>query len=233
MIDSIFNGMIDIHGGGMDLKFPHHENEIAQAEAMHKHTIANYWMHNAMMNIKGEKMSKSLGNVILAKDAISEYGADTVRLILLNCAYRSILNFTDETIKDAKSIIQKIEFVFKQLNLLLNVEHIDLFGRSEKINKFLDDLSNDVNLPNAITDLLDIIKEANLEIRKKDKNIDILKEDFYALKDMCFILGLHYEPKALSQEDLELYNNYLNAKSAKDFDTSDSLRKTLILKGII
>ena len=233
MIDSIFNGMIDIHGGGMDLKFPHHENEIAQAEAMHKHTIANYWMHNAMMNIKGEKMSKSLGNVILAKDAISEYGADTVRLILLNCAYRSILNFTDETIKDAKSIIQKIEFVFKQLNLLLNVEHIDLFGRSEKINKFLDDLSNDVNLPNAITDLLDIIKEANLEIRKKDKNIDILKEDFYALKDMCFILGLHYEPKTLSQEDLELYNNYINAKSAKDFDTSDSLRKTLILKGII
>ena len=233
MIDSIFNGMIDIHGGGMDLKFPHHENEIAQAEAMHRHTIANYWMHNAMMNIKGEKMSKSLGNVILAKDAISEYGADTVRLILLNCAYRSILNFTDETIKDAKSIIQKIEFVFKQLNLLLNVEHIDLFGKSEKINKFLDDLSNDVNLPNAITDLLDIIKEANLEIRKKDKNIDILKEDFYALKDMCFILGLHYEPKALSQEDLELYNNYLNAKSAKDFDTSDSLRKTLILKGII
>ena len=233
MIDSIFNGMIDIHGGGMDLKFPHHENEIAQAEAMHRHTIANYWMHNAMMNIKGEKMSKSLGNVILAKDAISEYGADTVRLILLNCAYRSILNFTDETIKDAKSIIQKIEFVFKQLNLLLNVEHIDLFEKSEKINKFLDDLSNDVNLPNAITDLLDIIKEANLEIRKKDKNIDILKEDFYALKDMCFILGLHYEPKALSQEDLELYNNYLNAKSAKDFDTSDSLRKTLILKGII
>ena len=148
-------------------------------------------MHNAMMNIKGEKMSKSLGNVILAKDAISEYGADTVRLILLNCAYRSILNFTDETIKDAKSIIKKIEFVFKQLNLLLNVEHIDLFGRSEKINKFLDDLSNDVNLPNAITDLLDIIKEANLEIRKKDKNIEILKEDFYALKVMCFITYLY------------------------------------------
>ena len=113
MIDTIFKGMIDIHGGGIDLKFPHHENEIAQAEAMHHNHIANYWLHTAMMDIKGQKMSKSLGNVILAKDAIKEYGADTIRLLLLNCDYRSVLNFSDDTVKDASSIVTKLASVYK------------------------------------------------------------------------------------------------------------------------
>lgn len=233
MIDSIFKGMIDIHGGGMDLKFPHHENEIAQAEAMHENTIAHYWMHNAMMNIKGEKMSKSLGNVILAKDAIKEYGADVVRIILLNCAYRSILNFSDETIKDAQSIIQKFDFVYKQLNLFMNVESLSLEGSSSRIDKFIDDLSDDVNLPNAITDLLEVIKVTNIELRKKDKVKELLSELYYTLTDMAFILGLHYTPKKISEEDIDLYKKYLEAKAVKNFELSDSLRQELLTKKIL
>ena len=233
MIDTIFKGMIDIHGGGIDLKFPHHENEIAQAEAMHENHIANYWLHTAMMDIKGEKMSKSLGNVILAKDAIKEYGADTIRLLLLNCDYRSVINFSDETIKDASSIVQKLSMVYKQLNLLLNVEKVELNGVSEKIKPFLDSLANDINLPNAVTNLLDVIKEANIELRKKEKNIDLLKEDFYALTKMSYILGLHFAPLKLNDTDLNLYQNYLDAKSQRDFERSDILRKELIEKGIL
>ena len=233
MIDTIFKGMIDIHGGGIDLKFPHHENEIAQAEAMHHNHIANYWLHTAMMDIKGQKMSKSLGNVILAKDAIKEYGADTIRLLLLNCDYRSVLNFSDDTVKDASSIVTKLTSVYKQLNLLLNVNDIDLNGNSAKVKPFLENLANDINIPNGVTNLLDLIKEANVELRKKDKDLNILKEDFYAITKISYILGLHFTPSKLSDDDLSIYKEYLLAKENKDFAKSDELRKTLIEKNIL
>lgn len=233
MIDTIFKGMIDIHGGGIDLKFPHHENEIAQAEAMHHNHIANYWLHTAMMDIKGQKMSKSLGNVILAKDAIKEYGADTIRLLLLNCDYRSVLNFSDDTVKDASSIATKLASVYKQLNLLLNVNNIDLNGNSAKVKPFLENLANDINIPNGVTNLLDLIKEANVELRKKDKDLNILKEDFYAITKISYILGLHFTPSKLSDEDLSIYKAYLLAKENKDFAKSDELRKVLIEKNIL
>lgn len=233
MIDTIFKGMIDIHGGGIDLKFPHHENEIAQAEAMHHNHIANYWLHTAMMDIKGQKMSKSLGNVILAKDAIKEYGADTIRLLLLNCDYRSVLNFSDDTVKDASSIVTKLTSVYKQLNLLLNVNDIDLNGNSAKVKPFLENLANDINIPNGVTNLLDLIKEANVELRKKDKDLNILKEDFYAITKISYILGLHFTPSKLSDDDLSIYKEYLLAKENKDFAKSDELRKVLIEKNIL
>lgn len=233
MIDTIFKGMIDIHGGGIDLKFPHHENEIAQAEAMHHNHIANYWLHTAMMDIKGQKMSKSLGNVILAKDAIKEYGADTIRLLLLNCDYRSVLNFSDDTVKDASSIVTKLASVYKQLNLLLNVNDIDLNGNSAKVKPFLENLANDINIPNGVTNLLDLIKEANVELRKKDKDLNVLKEDFYAITKISYILGLHFTPSKLSDDDLSIYKEYLLAKENKDFAKSDELRKVLIEKNIL
>ena len=233
MIDTIFKGTIDIHGGGIDLKFPHHENEIAQAEAMHHNHIANYWLHTAMMDIKGQKMSKSLGNVILAKDAIKEYGADTIRLLLLNCDYRSVLNFSDDTVKDASSIVTKLTSVYKQLNLLLNVNDIDLNGNSAKVKPFLENLANDINIPNGVTNLLDLIKEANVELRKKDKDLNILKEDFYAITKISYILGLHFTPSKLSDDDLSIYKEYLLAKENKDFAKSDELRKVLIEKNIL
>lgn len=233
MIDTIFKGMIDIHGGGIDLKFPHHENEIAQAEAMHHNNIANYWLHTAMMDIKGQKMSKSLGNVILAKDAIKEYGADTIRLLLLNCDYRSVLNFSDDTVKDASSIVTKLTSVYKQLNLLLNVNDIDLNGNSTKVKPFLENLANDINIPNGVTNLLDLIKEANVELRKKDKDLNILKEDFYAITKISYILGLHFTPSKLSDDDLSIYKEYIQAKENKDFAKSDELRKILIEKNIL
>ena len=113
-----------------DLIFPHHENEIAQAEATHHNTIANYWIHNGMMNINNEKMSKSLGNIISAKDGIANYGADTIRLLLLNCQYRSVLNFTDETVNDTKATLEKLSNIWKQLNLKIAQNNGKLFGKS-------------------------------------------------------------------------------------------------------
>lgn len=228
MIDSIFKGMIDIHGGGSDLKFPHHENEIAQVEA-HDHThLANYWIHNAMMDINGEKMSKSLGNVILAKDAINEYGANLTRLILLNAPYRSIINFSDESLKSNEAIINKIDFVIKQSSLLLNLENMPLEGEATKLNPFLEALSDDMNIPNGITYLLELIKESNIELRKKDKDINIIKDNFYTINKILYILGIPFEIKKMNEEEINLYKEYLDAKTNKDFEKSDILRNKLI-----
>ena len=233
MINSIFHGMIDIHGGGSDLKFPHHENEIAQVEAHDNNHLANFWIHNAMMNIDGNKMSKSLGNVILAKDAIEEFGADTTRLLLLNASYRSIINFNDETLKNTNAILNKFSSIYKQSNLLLNEENISLTGESSKINKFYEFLADDMNIPNGITYLLDLIKESNAEIRKKEKDIDLIKNNFYAFNDIAYVLGLHFSPKEFSLEDKKLLKEYNESKINKDFEKSDKLRKILIEKGVL
>ncbi len=233
MIDSIFGGHIDIHGGGHDLIFPHHENEIAQAEATHHNTIANYWIHTGMVNINNEKMSKSIGNVVLAKDSIKNYGADTTRLLLLNCQYRSVLNFSDDTINDTKATLEKLANIWKQLNLKIAQNNGALHGKSSLMDKFLEAFADDVNIPNAITELLEIIKMANLEIRKKDSDLKLLENYFYTLQDMVYILGLHNEVKEFTKEDMDLYNEYLGAKKNKDFTKSDALREELIKKGII
>jgi len=233
MIDSIFNGTIDIHGGGMDLKFPHHENEIAQATALHNSKIANFWIHNAMMNINGDKMSKSLGNVILAKDAINEYGADTLRLFLINAPYRSIINLTDKTIQDTKSILLKVSNCFKQANLSLVMNDKYKKIKSNLMNKFIDYLSDDMNIVNGVSYLLEIIKETNQLIRNKEIKYDLLNEYFNTICDITYILGLHYKIKEYTKEEKELYNNYQLAKQNRNFELSDQYRKILLEKNII
>ena len=233
MIHSIFNGKIDIHGGGSDLKFPHHENEIAQSEAHDGNTLANFWIHNAMMNINGDKMSKSLGNVILAKDAIKEYGANLTRLLLLNAPYRSIIDFSDESLQNNKAILNKIEFVIKQSNLILNLNNINLEGEASKLTPFLEALSNDMNIPNGITYLHELIKESNIEIRKKDRNLDVIASNFYTINKILYILGIAVPFKKFNDEEITLYNEYLNAKANKNFELSDNLRNELIKKGLL
>lgn len=233
MIDSIFGGEIDIHGGGMDLKFPHHENEIAQSMAMHNNKIAHYWIHNAMMNINGDKMSKSLGNVILAKDAIDEYGADTLRLFLINAPYRSIINLNDKNIQDTKAILNKINNCYKQLNLILEVNNKYKKIRSELVSPFLEYLANDMNIANGVTYLLDLIKSANQLLRVKDFDFDQLNSVFNAIDDILSILGLHFNYNKMEKEDILLYNEYNEAKKNKDFARSDVLRAELIKRNIL
>ena len=114
MINSIFGGKIDIHGGGFDLKFPHHENEIAQAKVHDHSKIANIWMHNGFVNFGNEKMSKSLGNVVLAKDAIAKYGGNVMRLLILSTHYRAPVSFTEETVLSSKNELDKIQKLYNQ-----------------------------------------------------------------------------------------------------------------------
>ena len=235
MIDTIFpNQEIDIHGGGYDLKFPHHENEIAQTEATHHHKIAHYWMHNGFINFGNEKMSKSLGNVVYAKDMIEKYGGAVTRLVILNAHYRQPVNYTDETVNAAIQEVNKMQMAYKQMALQLQVNNINLDeGKPVYIEKFLESLADDLNTANALAELYNLIKEANQTIRSREIDFVKLNNQFKTLTDMFNVLGLNIEYVKLGDEERALYNDYLAAKQEKNFAKSDEIRQKLISKGIM
>ena len=235
MIDTIFpDHYIDIHGGGYDLKFPHHENEIAQAEAMHGNKIANYWMHNAFINFGNEKMSKSLGNVVYAKDLLEKYNGAVVRLVILNAHYRQPVNFTDETVNAAVQEVNKMNACYKQMALTLQVNGVDLEkGKPLYIDNFINAMADDLNTANAMMELYNLIKEANMTLRNKEIDLEKLNNQFKTMSDMFYVLGLNIPYVKLSDEDLKLYKEYIEAKKNKDFIKSDEIRTLLTEKGIM
>lgn len=234
MINDQFHGKIDIHGGGIDLKFPHHENEVAQNRAIHHNSIANYWMHNAMVNMDGEKMSKSLGNVFLTKDAIASIGADYLRFFMNGVHYRKELNFTLEALESSKKELDKIKTALKQANLQLqlNDEVSDAIDESSW-DAFLKYLCDDLNTPNAYTVLYDIVKKINGALRSKPVNFKSIAQYVNTVYKMLEILGVHVDKKILTDEDKALYKQWELAKSQKDFEKADSYRNQLIERGIL
>ena len=228
MINALFGKKIDIHGGGVDLKFPHHENEIAQSEALNDNHLANYWMHNGHINLDGEKMSKSLGNFILAKDFIKEHSANEIKIALFKTHYRLPLNFTEDLFNEAAIVDKKIYDALRQANLNLQINGIETgkVTKDEKINEIMDE---DFNTPNLITYLNDLIKELNTKLRSKE---DIV-ETYDKIQLINTILGLKYDLPVLTEDDKKLYNEWLEARNNKDFETADKLRAQLMEKGII
>jgi len=235
MIDTIFPGdHIDIHGGGYDLKFPHHENEIAQSEATHHSKIANFWMHNAFINFGNEKMSKSLGNIVLAKDMIAQYGGVVTRLIILNAHYRQPVNFTEDTVKEAQQVVLRVQTAYKQAALKLQAAGVDLEkGQPVYINKFLEALADDLNTANALAELYNVLKDVNQLIRNKDADLEQLNNLFKTLTDMFYVLGLDITYVKFDDNISTLYKEYLQSKELKDFAKSDEIRKLLIEKGVM
>ena len=235
MIDSIFpSHFIDIHGGGYDLKFPHHENEIAQSEATHGNKIAKYWMHNAFINFGNEKMSKSLGNVVYAKDMIAQYGGPVTRLVILNAHYRQPVNFTEETVTQAQQEVARMQMAYKQAALKLQASGIDLEkGQPVYINKFLESLADDLNTANALAELYNLLKEINQQIRNRETDYEVLNNQFKTLTDMFYVLGLDIKYVKFDDSISQLYKDYLLSKENKDFAKSDEIRKVLIEKGVM
>ena len=203
MINSIFGEKIDIHGGGVDLKFPHHENEIAQSMALNNNHLANYWMHNGHINVEGVKMSKSLGNFILAKDFIKNSKANIVKLAMFKTHYRLPFNIKEELFKECGFLDDKIYNTLKQANLQIQVSNITInqVKQDENINKIMDE---DFNTPNLITYLLELIKELNTALRNKGE-ISLLYDKINLIIN---ILGLHYDLKTLSEDDKKAYQEY-------------------------
>ena len=236
MINKEFDShRIDIHGGGMDLKFPHHENEIAQSEACFHSRIANYWLHNGMLNMDGVKMSKSLGNGLLIKDMVKEIGGNVLRWAFLSAHYRAPLNFNDEVVNNARTELTKIQNSYKQACVKMALLHKEFGTEKNEVlwNNFLEAMSDDLNTPNAFSVVFEANKQLNQALRVREINPELVSELVNTLEGMMYVLGIKIERTVLDEEAHDLYQKWNDAKAIKDFETADVYRQKLIEKGVL
>ena len=220
MINKELGSLIDIHGGGKDLKFPHHENERAQSMAINESELANYWVHSGMIDINGVKMSKSLGNFITAKDILSKVDPMVLRWFLLATQYRDDVNVSDEIIESSKAELTKIITAYKQACVKLEVNDIKVDGV-------------DVNTPNAYAVIFEIVKNINQLLRVKEINFEALGKEVNTLVRCMNVLGIVLPDMTMSDDDKKMYQEWMDAKSVKDFKKADELRAQLSQKGIL
>lgn len=236
MIQDVFKKpLIDIHGGGMDLKFPHHENEVAQCEMIHDTHLANIWLHNGMINIQDQKMSKSLGNVLWAKDLIAEYGGNEIRWILISTHYRAPLNLSEESFVTANTELMRIQTAIHQAGVQLQLAD---YGTDNEYDQsifqlFIDELNNDLNTPNAIALVFDTMKKLNRSLRTRQIDYHLVSQLLHTINRMLYILGIEFDEVIITDEDRNLYHTWREAVREKDFDTADGLRSQLQEKGIL
>ncbi len=225
MIKTLFDGRLDIHCGGIDLKFPHHENESAQIEAIQKHNLSNYWLHAEHLNMDDEKMSKSLGNFIDVSTLIEKNGSDVVRLFLLSAHYRTKVSFSQKKLDECKKMIEKIKRFAKNFNV--DSKNIELKFSSEH-ELFIDTLNDDLNTPGAIGVFFSFISEMNKKIAEnsindadKEKSLVFLKL-FNSIFDILDFNNLHDQniPKELQ----DLLVSRQEARKNLDWKLSDSIR---------
>ncbi len=234
---------IDIHGGGEDLVFPHHENEIAQSEAASGHSFANYWMHNAFLNINNHKMSKSAGNFFTVRDIVDKYDGQVLRLFMLSAHYRTPLNFSDDLMESAKASYDRICTCVSNLTFLLGGERAAELTDDEKklleeskkyrqnFEKVMDD---DFNTADAISAIFDLVRFINSNVNENSSKVFLeeLKKEIVELAD---ILGLIVDKvEELGDEEIEkLIEERQAARKNKDFARADEIRAELLEKGIV
>ncbi len=236
---------IDIHAGGEDLVFPHHENEIAQSEAANGKEFARYWMHNAFINIDNKKMSKSEGNFFTVREICEQYDPQVVRFFMLNSHYRSPLNFSKELMESAKNSLTRILTAIGQLEHLLNSgtlsrEYITsdeqlIVTEGEALNKkFLDAMDDDFNTADAIAAIFELVKLSNISCCG-DNSIEFVKLFHERLVNLCEILGIKTtkEEELLDSDIEKLIEDRQNARKNKDFTKADEIRNLLLEKGIV
>lgn len=241
MVKKHLGDTIDIHAGGQDLTFPHHENEIAQSEARNGKNFANYWLHNGYITIEDEKMSKSLGNYILARDLIEKYPPELIRFFMLSVHYRQPINFSDTLITQAKQGFDRIINGYQNLKYRLN-HAIDSKANQTYLErlkaikgKFVQEMNDDFNTANAISVLYELVKEANLLLENAEVSKQEL-EQFIALFDQLFeILGLEIanEEQLLDAEIDQLLVEREKARQEKNFKRADEIRDLLKAQSII
>ncbi|MBP5198272.1 MAG: cysteine--tRNA ligase [Lachnospiraceae bacterium] len=234
---------IDIHAGGEDLIFPHHENEIAQSECCNDKTFAKYWMHNAFLNIDNHKMSKSLGNFFTVREILDKYDPQVLRFFMLSAHYRSPLNFSAELMESSKNGLERILTCADNLKYLadkaetqeLSQDEVKLLHEVDSyIGRFDEAMDDDFNTADAISVIFDLVKFINSNVNDNSSKgfVNGLKAQFVILAD---ILGLKVEREAeLLDSDIEkLINERQEARKAKNFARADEIRQELLDKGII
>ena len=223
----------DIHGGGLDLKFPHHENEIAQSECCSGKNFANYWMHVAPLNVNGKKMSKSLNNFITIKKVLEEFHPEVMRMFFYLTHYRKPINFTANSINEAKNILDKL------YESLRDTDFTDTKIDLDYKNKFEEALKDDFNTPKAIKILQELVPKINKT--KSSEEMEVLK---FSLRELSQAIGLLNDtvenyfkyslPNDISEDEIARYVLERNdARLNKDFQKADDIRDQLLEKGVV
>ena len=234
---------IDIHAGGEDLVFPHHENEIAQSEAANGKEFAKYWMHNAFLNIDNKKMSKSLGNFFTVRDISEKYDLQVLRFFMLSAHYRSPLNFSADLMEAAKNGLDRIITGVENLKYALSVSGKDAVDEAEKalleeakayVDKFDAAMDDDFNTADAISAIFELIKFTNTNANGENSK-EFLQALLDEVKMLCDICGLEVDKKEeLLDADIEaLIEERTAARKAKNFARADEIRDELLSKGIV
>ena len=234
---------IDIHAGGEDLIFPHHENEIAQSEAANGKEFAKYWMHNGFLNIDNKKMSKSVGNFFTVRDISEKYDLQVLRFFMLSAHYRSPLNFSADLMEAAGNGLDRIVTSVSNLNFLLDnasdcamtEEEQQLVKEAEGyITKFDEAMDDDFNTADAISAIFELVKFANTHVNEQSGRafIQAVKDEIVMLSDICGLI-VEKKPEILDTEIEALIQERQDARKAKNFARADEIRDTLAAQGII
>ena len=235
MCENYLGEHFDIHGGGQDLQFPHHENEIAQSEAAHDTPFVNYWMHNGFVRVDNEKMSKSLGNFFTVREILASYQPEVVRFFILRAHYRSPLNYSDSHLEDAKHALDRLYTALKG-NVVTIKPKLDWSNIHAK--RFMGAMNDDFNTPEAIAVLFDLANETNKKSLKQGANL---------LKELGGILGLlQQDPQQYFQGDTSLGDSVytseqienliqerVTARKEGDYTKADQIRKDLFNAGVV
>jgi cysteinyl-tRNA synthetase len=232
---------IDIHAGGQDLTFPHHENEIAQSEALSGKLFSRYWMHNGYINIDNEKMSKSLGNFVLVHDIIKKHNPQVLRFFMLSVHYRNPINYSEELLESTKAAFERLTTSYQ--NLLHRKEaSTDLTNNDqewlEKIassqEQFIEAMDDDFNTAKAISVLFDLSKLANYYLLEKNTAVTVIDAFTKQFEDLFLVLGLKLEKEEMLDEEIDaLIEKRIQARKDRNFQLSDQIRDQLKEMNII
>ena len=227
MNHKLFGDVIDIHGGGMDLKFPHHENEIAQAEAAYGTHLAKYWIHVGRLDLNGVKMSKSLGNVIYVKDIDNTHDGMVLRSLILFSPYRQMIPYSMDLFNQYSKEYDKWVRAYKQS--LYELQYKNLLTdkvNEEDINEFKKHMDDDFNVQNVLTLINNIVKEMNTSLRAKD--YDTLAVKLHTLEVILDVLHINLFVEKMTEEQLSVYKDWQEARLNKDFASADIARAKLV-----
>ena len=232
---------IDIHCGGQDLIFPHHENEIAQSEAANGAEFSKYWMHNGYINVDNVKMSKSLGNFKTVREIADVYGYEVIRYFLISSHYRSPINYSLEIIEQCKSALERLytcreslDFALKNAKDTADDEELIKLINSRK-EQFITAMDDDLNTADGLAAVFDLVKDINTKILDKDVSKNVCETAARIFDELCGVLGILYNRKSndLDSEIEALIEQRQTARKNKDWATADKIRDDLKAKGII